>query len=295
MAPDDFLQYLSFEKRYSPHTVKAYTNDLTAFANFLSESFELKNISDATSDMIRTWVVSLMDHGLSTRSVNRKISTVNSYFRYLIIRGEKKTNPAREITALKNAKKLPVFLELEAIRNYLDQDIDEENFASLRNRLIIDLLYSTGMRRAELLGLSDSSIDFSNKTLKVLGKRNKERVIPLTKKMTDLLENYLYLKKKTYNEAEETLIVTDTGRKAYPKFIYKVVQNELSPFTRTQKSPHVLRHSFATHLLNNGAELNSIKELLGHANLNATQVYTHTTIEQLKEVYSKAHPRAKLK
>ena len=294
MTISNFLQYISLEKRYSKHTLTAYNNDLQTFAHFLSDEFEHNNLASVSQEMVRTWVVKMMDDGLSTRSVNRKISTLNSFYRHLIIRGVIEKNPVKNMSTLKNAERIAVFVGQEQINTYFNREIDDSDFQSVRNRLIIDLLYSTGMRRAELISLTTASLDFANKVLKVMGKRNKERLIPLSKKMIEHLQNYLELKEKTFQNAAQFLIVTNTGKKAYPKFIYRIVNNELSGITSTRKSPHVLRHSFATHLLNNGAELNSIKELMGHANLSATQIYTHTTIEQLKSIYTQAHPRAKL-
>ncbi|MCF6170561.1 MAG: tyrosine-type recombinase/integrase [Bacteroidales bacterium] len=290
----NFLQYISTEKRYSKHTLTAYKHDLRSFADFLAEEYDQDNIEYASPEMIRTWVVKMMDSGLSTRSVNRKISTLNSYYRHLIIKGVILNNPAKNISTLKNASQLPVVISLEQIKTYFERKIDESDFPSVRNKLIIDLLYSSGIRRTELILLTTTSIDFANKTLKVSGKRNKERLIPLSNQMMEQLQKYLELKEETFKGATPPLIVTNKGGKAYPKFIYRIVNSELKGITSTRKSPHVLRHTFATHLLNNGADLNTIKELLGHASLTATQVYTHTTIEQLKSIYNQAHPRAKL-
>jgi len=294
MTISNFLQYISLEKRYSKHTLTAYNNDLQTFAYFLSDEFEQDDLISVSPEMVRSWVVKLMDDGLSTRSVNRKISTLNSFYRHLIIKGVIENNPAKNISTLKNAERIAVFMQQEQINTYLNREIDENNFSSVRNKLVIDLLYSTGMRRAELISLKTDFVDFANKVLKVRGKRNKDRLIPLSQKMIEQIQAYLNLKKETFQDAAQFLIVTNTGKKAYPKFIYLIVNNELSGITSTRKSPHVLRHSFATHLLNNGAGLNSIKELMGHANLSATQIYTHTTIEQLKSIYTQAHPRAKL-
>jgi integrase/recombinase XerC len=294
MTISTFLQYISLEKRYSKHTITAYNNDLQAFSKFLSDEFEQDDFASVSPEMVRTWVVKLMDNGLSTRSVNRKISTLNSFYRYLILRGVIEINPVKHITTLKNPSRIAVFVGEEQMNTYFSKEIDENDFLSVRNRLIIDLLYSTGMRRAELISLTSASVDNANKMLKVMGKRNKERLIPLSEKMIEQLQKYLDLKKKTFQNIVQYLIVTNTGKKAYPKFIYRIVNSELNGITNSRKSPHVLRHSFASHLLNNGAELNSIKELLGHANLSATQIYTHTTIEQLKSIYTQAHPRAKL-
>ena len=294
MTISNFLQYISLEKRYSKHTLTAYNNDLQTFAYFLSDEFEQDDLISVSPEMVRSWVVKLMDDGLSTRSVNRKISTLNSFYRHLIIKGVIENNPAKNISTLKNAERIAVFVQQEQINTYLNREIDENNFSSVRNKLVVDLLYSTGMRRAELISLKTDFVDFANKVLKVRGKRNKDRLIPLSQKMIEQIQAYLNLKKETFQDAAQFLIVTNTGKKAYPKFIYLIVNNELSGITSTRKSPHVLRHSFATHLLNNGAGLNSIKELMGHANLSATQIYTHTTIEQLKSIYTQAHPRAKL-
>lgn len=294
MTISTFLQYLTTEKRYSKHTLTAYNNDLQSFADFLLFTFELDDLKAASPEMVRSWVVDLMNNGLSSRSVNRKISSLNSFYRHLIIRGEINSNPVKNISTLKNAKPLPVFVEQEQINDYLREEIIKTDFPSVRDKLVVDILYSTGIRRAELISLTTASVDFANKTLKVYGKGNKERLIPLSQKMSDRLNMYLELKKKTFEDAEQYLIVTNKGNEAYPKFISRVVNKELSGITSIRRSPHVLRHSFATHLLNNGADLNLIKELLGHANLSATQVYTHTTIEQLKSIYTQAHPRAKL-
>ncbi len=294
-AIDGFLQYISAEKRYSKHTQTAYRNDLQHFADFLSTDFALDDLAMATPEMVRSWVVSLMDDGYSARTVNRKISTLNSFYRHLIIIGAIKNNPAGNISALKKAKLLPVVVAEEQINTYLNSENNTDDFPSFRNKLIIDLLYSTGMRRSELIGLQDSSIDFSNRSLKVKGKRNKERIIPLSNKMMEQLQKYLDLKEETFKVATPFLIVTNKGEEAYPRFIYRIVSNELKGLSAARRSPHVLRHSFATHLLNNGADLNSIKELMGHASLSATQIYTHTTIEQLRKIYNKAHPRAKHK
>lgn len=294
MPISTFLQYLSAEKRYSKHTLTAYNNDLSNFVEFLNSTFNLKDLKQASPEMVRSWVVELMNNGLSARTVNRKISSLNSFYRHLIIKGEIESNPVKNISTLKSAQRIPVFVEQEQINEYLKAETIDTNFPAFRDKLVIDLLYSTGIRRAELIALTTDSIDFANMTLKVYGKGNKERLIPLSEKMSEQLSSYLDLKNKTFKEAEPNLILTNKGNKAYPKFISRIVNKELIGIISTRKSPHVLRHSFATHLLNNGADLNLIKELLGHANLSATQVYTHTTIEQLKSIYNQAHPRAKL-
>ena len=289
----NFLQYISFVKRYSEHTLKAYRSDLFSFSDYLMADFEINDVKDASTQMIRSWVASLKESEQNTHSINRKISSLKSFYKFLIKEGEIDANPMQKIQLLKTAEKLPVYIEKGQLNEYLEKNIKENDFVSIRNKLIVDLLYSTGLRQGELISLKHSSVDYSNKLLKVFGKRNKERIIPLSKRMTDDISNYILVKEKFIDITNDWLIVTNKGKKAYPKFIYRIVNQQLEGYTSTKKSPHILRHSFATHMLNNGADLNSIKELLGHSNLSATQIYTHNTIEQLKKIYNKAHPRAK--
>jgi integrase/recombinase XerC len=292
MNIQNFLQYISNEKRYSGHTITAYQSDIQSFSEYLISSYETDNLSDASPQMIRSWVASLKEEGLNSNSINRKISALKSFYKFLLKKGEIQTNPTHKIYLLKKAEKLPVYIEKEQLKLYLDAGISEDNFSDVRNKLIVELLYVTGMRQSELIGLKHEAIDFANKMLKVHGKRNKERIIPLSDSTIDELSTYISLKKKTFDITHDWLIITDRGLKAYPKFIYRIVNRQLEGYTSTKKSPHILRHSFATHMLNNGADLNNIKELLGHSNLSATQVYTHNTIEQLKKIYNNAHPRA---
>jgi len=294
MTQDNFINYIANEKRYSPNTLVAYEKDLGLFTKYLSAEFEINNPEKATQDMIRSWVVSMIDSGLTGTSVNRKISTLNSYYNYLIKMLVLSKNPAKHITSVKTPSPLPVYFDKEQLNTYLDTNIDKVDFPKLRNQIVIELLYSTGMRRSELLMLRISDVNFSDNTIKVLGKRNKQRVIPLSKESIEGIVIYIDVMKKKFRELSDYLIVTDKGGRAYAKLIYRIVNTELSGLSGAIKSPHVLRHSFATHMLNNGADLNVIKELLGHANLTATQIYTHNSIEQLKKVYTLAHPRAKL-
>ena len=294
MAVVTFIDYIANEKRYSSHTLKAYKTDLELFTTYLVDEFEIDNPANANQEMIRSWIVSMIDNGLSGSSVNRKISTLNSYYNYLIGMSVLSENPARHVVSVKTPQRLPVYFNEEQLNKLIDNNSETQDFATLRNMLVVELLYSTGMRRSELVTLTISSVDFSNNTIKVLGKRNKERIIPLSQKQIKSINNYIAEKEKLFGNQNDYLIVTDKGGKAYPKLIYRIINNELSVLTGSVKSPHILRHSFATHMLNNGADLNTIKEFLGHANLTATQIYTHNTIEQLKKVYSKAHPRAKL-
>ena len=294
MAIDSFIEYIAIEKRYSPNTLTAYKKDLQLFSTYLINEFETSNPDKANQEMIRSWVVYMMDEGLTSKSVNRKISTLNSYYNYLIKKSIINENPARHISSVKSSQRLPVYFDQEQLNTLINSSSKVGDFSKLRNMLVIELLYSTGMRRSELITLKINSIDFSNNTIKVLGKRNKQRIIPLSEKQIESINNYIDNKEKCFGNLNDYLIVTDKGAKAYPRLIYRIINKELSSLTGPTKSPHVLRHSFATHMLNNGADLVAIKELLGHANLTATQIYTHNTIEKLKKVYRETHPRAKL-
>ncbi len=295
MSIDLFISYISKEKRFSKHTINAYQTDLNLFSDYINKEFELHSLEIVIPEVIRTWVVSMIDDGMNPNTVNRKISTLKSYYNFLLKGGIIKDNPARQITSVKSASKLPSYFKEDQLLEYLDGYNSELSFERLRNFTVIYLLYNTGIRRSELMGLKDENVDFATGTIKVLGKRNKERLLPLSDKLKEIITIYTSAKKKQFGENTEYLIVTDKGKKAYPNLIYRIVNTELSVLAGAVKSPHVLRHTFATHMLSNGAELNSIKELLGHANLNATQIYTHNTIEKLKKVYSDAHPRAKIK
>ncbi len=303
MVQGKFIDYIQYEKRYSPHTVSAYRTDLDQFYSFLKIQYNITDIRDVTHPMIRSWLVLLMQEKISPRSVNRKLTTLKSFYKFLLKEGLVSINQMRKIISPRTSKKLPSFVEKEKMAMLFEKINFGEGFPALRDRLILEILYATGMRLSELINLKETDIDFHQSTLKVLGKRNKERLIPFSNKFADLLKTYLNGKKSYLENAEFPkppgtpddlwLLVTDNGKKAYPRFIYRTVTKYLSQVTTLQKiSPHVLRHTFATHLLNNGAELNAVKELLGHANLSATQVYTHNTIEKLKTIYKQAHPKA---
>lgn len=303
MVQGKFIDYIQYEKRYSPHTVSAYRTDLDQFYSFLQIQYNITDIRDVTHPMIRSWLVLLMQEKISPRSVNRKLTTLKSFYKFLLKEGLVSINPMRKIISPRTSKKLPSFVEKEKMAMLFEKINFGEGFPALRDRLILEILYATGMRLSELINLKEMDIDFHQSTLKVLGKRNKERLIPFSNKFADLLKTYLNGKKSYLENAEFPkppgtpddlwLLVTDNGKKAYPRFIYRTVTKYLSQVTTLQKiSPHVLRHTFATHLLNNGAELNAVKELLGHASLSATQVYTHNTIEKLKTIYKQAHPKA---
>ena len=294
MPKDRFINYLQFEKRYSNHTIIAYKNDLSQFYSYLESVYEIENISDVDYNIIRSWIVELIENGLTPKSVNRKITTLKSYYKYLLKETLVDKNPLLKVSYLKVSKKLPVFVDNEKMELLFNEDFDSDDFRSLRDRLLIEILYGTGIRVSEIINLKTINFHFPNNTLKVLGKRNKERILPFTNNLKILIEKYIALKSATTkgDETIEYFFVTEKGKKIYQKLVYRVVNYYLSSVTTlSKKSPHILRHTFATHLLNNGAELNAIKELLGHSNLSATQVYTHNTIEKLKSIHKQAHPR----
>ena len=289
---ETFLKYLSFEKRYSKHTVEAYRKDLTQFSDFLVNDFEMDNLEEVRHTQIRGWVVSLMDNGLSPKSVNRKIATLKSFYKFLLGREYIELNPATQIKPLKTEKDLPSFVKEYEMTSLLDGVEFPSDFEGQRDKLILELLYSTGIRLAELQGLEEGDVNFYEKTIRVLGKRNKERIIPIGNSLIHLIENYRNLKKEIGMKGEK-LLLTDSGDSLYPMFIYRKVKKYLKEVTTlSKKSPHVMRHTFATHLLNKGADLNAVKDLLGHTSLAATQVYTHNSIEKLKAAFDQAHPKA---
>jgi integrase/recombinase XerC len=291
---ESFLQYLQIEKRYSLHTVRSYLNDLEQFYSFLTSLGLPEDPVTVTSHDIRAWIVSMLDNNYSTVSVHRKISCLRVYYRYLRKEEIIKSDPLEKVVLPKRKKSLPVFIEEEALTDLLDNYSFGDDFAGIRNRTIIELLYLTGIRRSELIGLRDNDIDLSEGSMKVTGKRNKQRIIPLVSPFLKRLEEYVKLRNdKVATENNGWFFITDKGNKLYDRYVYSTVHNYLAMVTTIEKkSPHILRHTFATHMLNRGADLNSIKELLGHANLSATQIYTHNTFEKLKKVYKQAHPRA---
>lgn len=295
-----FYTYLQFEKRYSLNTLDAYKVDLEQFSDFILTQYpdEDPDLISVHHRQIRAWIVQLMDQQISAKSVNRKISTLKTYFRFLLKQEAIRINPMAKVIAPKMPKPLPVFIETNnmnslfgLIENEYPESNEMEKFIKARDRLIIEILYSTGIRRAELLGLKNESFNQSSKTVKVLGKGNKERIIPVSDALLKFVFEYIGIRNKLVGE-KEFLLVTEKGKKAYPGLIHNIVSSLLEHVsTLTRKSPHVLRHTFATHLSNSGAELNAIKELLGHASLASTQVYTHNTIDKLKDIHRHAHPK----
>jgi len=289
----DFLQYIKYIKHYSPNTVLSYQKDLEQF--FCFSGFDAGSEESAVNAQhIREWMVHLMETGNTTRTTNRKISALKRYFGYLLKEGIISSNPAKRVLTPKMDRKLPVFVSEDHMDNLLDQVEFGEDYAGFRNRVLIETFYNTGMRLSELVNLQIGDIDFGQQTVKVLGKRNKERIIPLSPVFFELLQEYLIARSKEFPGLQaEYLFLTTSGKKIYPRLVYRIVHRFLTMVTTVdKKSPHVLRHTFATHMLNKGADLNAIKELLGHANLSATEVYTHNTFEKLKSVYKQAHPRA---
>jgi len=295
MIGKGFQEYLTYEKRFSKHTVEAYLNDLAQFSGYLND-LEIEHYYFVTTQTVRSWVVSLVEQGLSPSTLHRKMSSVNTFYKYLLKKGEVNTNPIKGIQLPKLPQRLPKFIEQKDIEELMSNlEADSKSFASLRDRLVFELFYATGIRRQELIALSWTDVDFSSQQLKIFGKGGKERNVPIGKALIELLQEYHQVCQKAWSAFNDKgrVILTDKGKPAYPSLIYRIVNSGLkSVNVKTQKSPHALRHTFATHLLNEGAPLNDIKELLGHASLASTQIYTHNSIEKLKQVFKRSHPKA---
>ncbi len=291
---ESFLQYLQIEKRYSPHTVRSYSNDLDQFYSYLSAQGLPGDPGLVTSNDIRSWIVSMMDNNYSSVSVHRKISCLRVFYRYMRKEGVISSDPLEKVVLPKRKKRLPLFVEEDALARLLDNYDFGKDLKGIRDITIVEMLYLTGMRRSELINLRDRDADLEGGTVKVTGKRNKQRIIPMLDSFTVRLREYIRMRNDFLGTgASEWLFVTDKGNKLYDKYVYNTVRSYLAMVTTIEKkSPHILRHTFATHMLNHGADLNSIKEFLGHANLSATQVYTHNTFEKLRKIYKQAHPRA---
>jgi integrase/recombinase XerC len=288
---ESFLKYLQYEKRCSPHTLTSYQTDLVQFHAFLQGTGEFKEPEFADFSAVRGWIISLVDGGISPKSVNRKIATLRAFYKYLLKKGVISADPTLKVKSLKVGKPLPPFVEESRLNQILDTFDFPADFTGLRDRLVMELLYGTGIRLSEMIGLQEAEVSLTERTIKVTGKRNKQRIVPLNSSLPSLITKYLDCK-KTLTCAEPWLIVTDDGKQAYPMMIYRLVRKYLDlATTHERRSPHVLRHTFATHLLNRGADLNAVKDLLGHSSLAATQVYTHHSISKLKEIYEKAHPK----
>ena len=289
MLQNKFISYLSSEKRFSQNTITSYSNDINQFYLFLLKEYEITNqITEVSFQIVRSWIANLLETGVAARSVNRKISTLKTFFKFLIREGIIIDSPMLKVIPPKSSKSLPLFIKESEIQNLLNEVSFDKGFIGQRDKLIIDLFYVTGIRLSELIDIQIIDIEFYKKTIKVLGKRNKERIIPLSDAIIKTLKIFI-----NEYKLKDFLFTDIKGNKVYPKLVYRVVKKYIGMISSINKrSPHVLRHTFATHMLNNGADINAIKDLLGHANLSATQVYTHNTVEKLKSIYKQAHPRA---
>lgn len=289
-----FLEYLKYEKRYSAHTLTSYQTDLTGFYEYLNQQFGDILLKDMDHNIIRSWVACLKETKLTSKSINRKISCLKSFFKYYLRTGRIEATPMAKVISPKISKRLPVFVKEDDTKKMVETlSQSTEDWNTLNARMLITIFYATGMRLSELINLKEKQVDFSRSHIKVLGKGNKERIIPVGKKILEMISEYQELKKKDIVTSENFLLVTEKGKKLYPKYAYLLVNKMLGEASSLdKKSPHVLRHTFATHLMNNGADLNAVKELLGHSSLASTQVYTHNTIEKLKDIHKKAHPKA---
>ena len=288
MYLEDFFSYIKSEKRFSDYTIISYKTDLNQFSKFLKDEYDITDQSKASFKIIRNWVSILVESGLKSNSVNRKISTLKTFYKFLSIYNYSNSNPTLKLISPKSSKRLPVFVEKEKMNNLFDSKFFDNSFCGRRDKLIIELFYFTGMRLSELINIKISDLDFVNSQIKVLGKRNKERLIPITYNFLNTLSDF----KNMFN-LKKFLFSDENGKKLYSKKVYRIVNKYLTKISSMQKrSPHVLRHTFATQMLNNGADINAIKEILGHANLSATQIYTHNSIKKLKNVHKQAHPKA---
>lgn len=297
---EQFLKYLQYEKRVSAHTSLAYRNDLEQFTKFLNETYDNHPIQDATYGMVRSWIITLVDAKIEASSVNRKIASLKAFYKFLLREQKIEKNPMQKIRVLKTQKRLPSFVKENDIAEVLDyKEYKKEKVAwsdsleDWRRRVILELFYATGIRLSELIGLKENQINFRDRTIKVLGKRNKERVVPFPAGIVSILEGYRTVRNREVEmKSHGLLLVTDSGEPCYPMMVYRVVKQHLKESGSQKTSPHVLRHTYATHLLNKGAEINAVKDLLGHSSLAATQVYTHNSMEKIKKAFDQAHPKA---
>jgi integrase/recombinase XerC len=289
----EFLNFIKYEKRYSRHTLASYQNDLEQLQHFLAEQYPESEIEEVNHAMLRDWVVALSSKGLSARSINRKLVAVRSFYKFLMRRGYVAKNPAMKLNSLKTRKDLPDFVRQEEMTSLLDHKLFDDSFEGRRDQLVLELLYGTGIRLSELVELTEAQVDRHSACIKVLGKRDKERIVPVSSPLLFAIEDYIRAKNEAFcGNDYHYLIVTNRGRKAYPMLINRIVKKYLAGTAVDKKSPHILRHTYATHLLERGAELNAVKDLLGHQSLAATQVYTHNTLGKLKKVFDQAHPKA---
>ena len=290
----EFLDYLTFQKRYSKNTIISYENDLRSFFQFILVEYKITAVNEVNPSIVRTWLASLKENKVASKSVNRKISSLKSFFKYQLRLKKITVNPVATVSSLKVSKRLPSFVDEKSIHNLLNHDFFPASFEGKTDYLIFEILYQTGIRRSELINLKESDINKNSGTIKVLGKGNKERIIPVNNQLVRIVNEYILEKRNEFPELiSRELLLSKKGKPLNPKYVYNIVKKYLGEVSTNQrKSPHVLRHSFATHLTNNGAEINAIKELLGHSSLAATQIYTHNTIEKLKQFHKQAHPKS---
>jgi integrase/recombinase XerC len=295
MAVDQFRNYLTLEKHYSAHTVKAYLRDLEQFHQYCVDNHEMTSLEDLPYSIVRSWIITQMEAGCTNRTINRKVASLRAYYKFLIRKERIAASPLASHRPLKTDRRIEVPFSVEEMSRLFSQEAFESDYEGLRDRLVVELLYTTGIRRAELIGIRLRDLDLNAGTLKVLGKRNKERLIPLVKSLEPLCQQYLEVRNETFpHEEKDYLFLSGSGNKMYETLVYRIINKYLSEVSaKVKKSPHVLRHTFATHMLNKGADMNSVKELLGHASLASTQVYTHNSIAELKRIHLDAHPRNK--
>lgn len=290
---EKYISYLRYEKNYSSHTEISYYTDLIQFKDFVESGYPDRDLLTVDGDIVRAWIISLMENKTSARSVNRKLSSLKSFYRYLQKTGEISNNPLKKIAGPKTKKPIPSFVNYTDMEKVLDNDASGGDFESYRDKVILELFYVTGMRRAELINLKDEDIDLDADNIRVTGKRNKQRIIPISKNTAELIKKYLEFRNKNFENQTTAFFVKNNGEGMYPMMIHRIVSSRLRWIpTLAKASPHVLRHSFATGMLNNGADINAVKELLGHSSLASTEIYTHTSFDELKKIYNKAHPRA---
>ena len=290
----EFLNYLTFQKRYSQNTIISYQNDITVFFDFACVEYNIVSVNEITATIVRTWLASLKENKASSKTINRKISSLKAFFKYQLRLNKISVSPVASISSLKVSRPLPSFIDQKDINTLLTHDFFPDTFEGKTNFLIFEILYQTGMRRNELINLKENDIEQNSATIKVLGKGNKERLIPANNELLKMIRKYIVEKQNEFpGLSENWLLINKKGKKLYPKYVYNIVKTNLGKVSTNQrKSPHILRHSFATHLTNNGAEINAIKELLGHSSLASTQIYAHNTIEKLKKVHKQAHPKS---
>lgn len=290
---DKYIEYLRYEKNYSSHTEISYYTDLVQFKNFIETYYPEVELESVDGDIVRAWIISLMESKTSARSVNRKLSSLKSFYRYLQKMGQITISPLKKISGPKAKKPIPSFVNYSDMEKVLDLEVQDNDYESFRDKAILELFYVTGMRRAELIGLTDKDVDLYAGNIRVTGKRNKQRIIPISKNTIALIDSYIEIRNNNFENQTAAFFVKKDGEPIYPMLIHRVVSNHLKWIpTLAKASPHVLRHSFATGMLNNGADINAVKELLGHSSLASTEIYTHTSFDELKKIYNKAHPRA---